>query len=1208
VYLKRLQLIGFKTFAERTQIEFAPGVTAIVGPNGSGKSNIADAILWVLGEQRASAIRGAKLQDVIFSGSALRKPTGLAEVSLTVDNSDGSLPLSFDEITVTRRAYRNGEGEFFINKTPCRLKDIQELFLDTGVGRESYALVNQSEVDAVLSADPQARRPLFEEAAGIHKFRVKKREALRKLEATETNLVRIRDIVREIERQLGPLEAQAEVAIRYNAARERLESLEKNYLIAEIRQVDASLELTKRERAAAAQLAAERTSLLNSAEDRSLTLAQSLAEADNALDDVRARRQAALSRVERLRSDRELAAQRAQGIAAQTDLLKDEIDDLQDRLDSAALRLKTVGDNSGDAQDKIVSTRTRVEMLDAQRRDLLPRIAALRKAEETRRTRAAERDRSRMTLEAELAAITARAGQSGEQEAELTRSVGNASVLIQQTAELQAVREAECGGSRAALQAADLDLSRAELAVQEERDALASTQADLATRQAQMASVRSRLQTLEELEAAHEGYYSGVRAVMQASERGRLTGEYTVVADSFTVPVGLDVAFEVALGGSVQDIIVESESQAKAAIDLLKREHAGRATFLPLSRIRTSASRPDLSGGLTGCLGCAADLARFDPRHRDVIEMLLGRVLVCDTIDGALAVAARARGWSKVVTLAGEVLFPNGAIAGGSSAKASGSLLHRKTEIAALTERTASGAAELSASEQSVSAAQSILQRALKMHSDAIARRSDRLNALNTVERGLEQVVRDLQRLQREHSDAEARLAVVRSDRARAEKLAAERKREILEWDVAAQVEGSEDERGTTGDPSILPMLVESEQKIQEELTLLRIELASAQEKMRGDSQVVELAQSEIGRLQMQRARRIERLEALALEAEGLRGRAGQLGAQDVEADTALAAIESDLSSRQELRRLIAAESLDAQAHARALSEERSEARTAVQAAELKEAKLQMQYSQSAARLLEEYDIAPADALGLDETPFVAPDTPREVGRLRRELRSFGDVNASAAVEYAELRARYDTMSEQQQDAEIAKDKVLAAIREIDDSTRGLFMASFYQVGAAFEVIFQRLMGGGHTELSLTDPDNLLETGVEIAVQAPGKKKQNLLLLSGGERALTAVALLFAFLKVRPAPFCVLDEVDAPLDGVNVERFANLLRDFGKGGQFLIITHNPSTMEAARCWYGVTMQEPGVSRVLSMEAPSEADATRATMEPMSTAVGEAVLA
>jgi chromosome segregation protein len=1198
VHLKRLQLIGFKTFAERTVIEFAPGVTAIVGPNGSGKSNIADAILWVLGEQRASAIRGTKLQDVIFSGSALRKPIGLAEVSLTVDNSDGSIPLSFDEITVTRRAYRNGEGEFFINKTACRLKDIQDLFLDTGVGRESYALVNQSEIDAVLSADPQARRILFEEAAGIHKFRVKKREALRKLELTESNLVRIRDIVREIERQLGPLEIQAEVAVRYNATRERLESLEKSYLVAELRQVNASLDETRADHARASRLAVERTASLREAENRASALAQSLAEADHLLDGVRARHQAALTHLERARADRELALQRGQGAAAQIEMVRAEIDDLRDRLDAASSTLKTVGTQSGEAAESIAENKARIEILDSQRRELLPRIAELRRSEETRMLRIAERERAKIAGEAEIASLQARAAQAREREDELARRVADVARELAGFRAESAARESERAAAATAADQAERNRAAAESDVQAARDSLASLQADVARLQSDAASARTRLQTLQELEAAHEGYFSGVRAVMQASRRSRLAGDYVVVADAFTAPVGLDIAFDVALASSLQDIIVRTEDEAKDAIDLLKRDRAGRATFLPLNRIRPPERRPDIPRGMSGLLGIAADLARYDACYNQVMELLLGRVVICETIDDALAVAERAQGWHRIVTLAGEVLLPSGAISGGFGAKSqAGSLVHRKTEIAELIGQTEANASRIADAEQVAGAAQSELQASVEARGQAASACDEHRKALNAAERVADQIAREVDRLDREHATLSARLVQLKSDRQSAEKMLDERIDAVRA--IAGQAE-MEPDGSAPGQPdtSLLPILVESEQRLQEELVQLRVLLASAQEKARSERQMMESARSEIERIQAQLERRQARLKALADESDGLTDLSAEMADLEAEAAAAVKAVSAELDSGQNRRHRIATEARDAQSAVRLVSEERGEARNAVQSAELREAKLQMQFTQTATRLLDEYDITVADALALPETPPVAPDTPREVARLRRELRAFGDVNAQAAAEYAELRARYDTMYEQLQDAEVAKVKVLAAIREIDDSTRGLFMASFARVAEEFEAIFQRLMGGGRTELTLTDPDNLLETGVDISVQAPGKKKQNLMLLSGGERALTAAALLFAFLKVRPAPFCVLDEVDAPLDGVNVERFTSLLREFGLRDQFLIITHNPSTMEAARCWYGVTMQEPGVSRVLSMEAPRSLEPARAVMEPM----------
>ncbi len=1207
MHLKKLQLTGFKTFAERTTVEFSPGVTAIVGPNGSGKSNISDAILWVLGEQRASAIRGTKLQDVIFSGSALRKATGLAEVSLTVDNADGSLPLAFDEVTITRRAYRSGEGEFFINKTPCRLKDIHELFLDTGVGRESYALVNQSEVDAVLSADPQARRPLFEEAAGIHKFRVKKREALRKLEATEANLVRVRDIVREVERQLGPLERAAEIATRYNEAKSSLESLERNFLIAEVRNVEGQLAAARSDRIKALKQSNDSALHVQAAEERVASLSHTLGEADTRLDGLRARHQAALTHAERIGSEQALSAQRAQSVHSQIEALQAEVGDTEARLEIVKAERNESGGAIKEADGAIHAAQARISLLDGQRKAVLPKIASLRQAEENRRIRVAERERAQIAREAELAQLQARLLQFDDQEQELARRVADLDTILERAAANQVGRKAEQDAAAAKLKEAENALFGADQAVQTAREALHEAQKNVSMLQSDLASLWSRLQTLQELEAAQEGYYSGVRAILQAAQRGRLNGEYKVVADAFTAPAGYDVAFDVALGGSLQDIIVAGEVEAKAGIELLKRERAGRATFLPLSRIRPGGPRPQVPRSLDGYLGCAADLATYDRHYAPAIEMLLGRVLICKTINDAITVADGARGWGKVVTLTGEVLTPNGAMSGGSASKAQGSLLHRKTEIATLTERTQNGRVELADQEGEETAAQDNLRALLVAQQKAQSTRQTAQAASGNVERAQHEAARDQAREEQARKEAGQRLELLRGQRGHAASALDDKQR--LQAAAPNHPSGDDHSEGDATNAALLPSLIEQEQSLQDDLLQLRITLASAQEKARGQAQAARANTGEMERLDHQRARRADRLATLLDESKTLGAGHGDLKAREAQATVELAGLKADLDIQATQRQRVATESREAQIRARAVAEERAQALGAAQAAELKEARLQMQQGQSAQRLLDEYDCTVADALAQPSTPKVAADTPREVARLRRELRAFGEVNTGAAAEYAELKARYDSTSAQQRDAEIAKDKVLVAIREIDDSTRGLFMDSFDKVGVEFEKIFQRLMGGGHTELSLTDPDNLLETGVEIAVQAPGKKKQNLLLLSGGERALTATALLFAFLKVRPAPFCVMDEVDAPLDGVNVERFAALLSDFGKEGQFLVITHNPSTMEAARCWYGITMQEPGVSRVLSMEAPAVAEngasTSRATMEPMNAVVASA---
>ncbi|MGO8672588.1 MAG: chromosome segregation protein SMC [Capsulimonadaceae bacterium] len=1184
MHLKRLYLRGFKTFADKTTIDFSQGVTAVVGPNGSGKSNVADAILWVLGEQKASAVRGTSAKDVIFSGSDRRRPMGMAEVSLTVDNSDGTLPVEFSEVTITRRAYRTGEGEFFINKVPCRLKDIYELFLDTGVGREAYSLVNQSEIDAVLSVNPEDRRGLFEEAAGIKKYRVKKREALRKLDATDQNLQRVRDILGEIEERIEPLRQEAERAGQYLRLRDRLRQIETNLLIVDLRSADTELSAARRAREAERERVAEQEDAILAARARTADLTDALAAAEKTLDEVRGQHQQAISDAERAESRRALAAQRVAGLEASLGLHAQEIETLGARrerllgeiaqvsaeLDGAALAQSEVQARSAEKQETLLA--------------LTGRIADLTRHVERRRAEASALARQHAARQADLARAEARVA---EMEAGLPALQAESKRL--EALAMQAREEAE-------LAATAIVSARDELATAEQGFAAAREAHDNARRtvhaiqqeqhdlHAKAVSLGSRRRALKDLEDAQEGYYAGVKAVTDAVRRGKLSGKYTVVADAFTIPAGYEVAFETALGGSVQDIVTGTEAEAKAAIHYLYESRLGRATFLPLDRLRPSRDSLDLgrAAGMRGVVGAALDLISFDSYFRPALEVLLGRVFVCEDLDSATEASRVARGWSRIVTMTGDIVSPSGALTGGRQAgRAAGQLLGRKTEIAGLArELQAADAAEIACRERLAAA-----ERGRDVAESGLA---DRQSAREAAQLAVNESVR-----KSEFSVSQSRRAADQLDqilrRVDTSQIALARAREhaaaAAEAMQSAGLETADADDAMAAETQLIAKLTAERESLQADATSARVDLATQSEKVLSLTRALRGARADLDLVEGQQAQKAEQSRVAHEEREDLLARSAVRDSEVERAADELVRTRDRLKQQTELRQGLAGDAREAAAGLRRLEDAHAAALEVIHKSDLRETRLEMQRTQLAGRLMEEYEMDAADAIALDKDPEVTDGSPQEVSRLRRELRLMGDVNTGAVEEYDEVSGRFDFLTEQQGDLEGARGKLLDAIKDIDDSTRQVFFDTFQAVGAAFNEIFTRLFRGGRTDLVLTDPEDILETGIDIMVQPPGKKRQNLQLLSGGERALTAAALLFAFLKVKPSPFCVLDEVDAPLDGANVERFSELLAEFGLRSQFIIITHNPTTMEAAPVWYGITMQEPGISRVLSMQAP-----------------------
>ena len=1182
--LKKLQLQGFKTFADKTEIEFAEGVTAIVGPNGSGKSNLGDAVLWVLGEQKASALRGAKASDVIFSGSEGRRASGMAEVSLTVDNSDGGLPLDFGEVVITRRTYRTGEGEYFLNKTPCRLKDIYELFLDTGVGRESYSLVNQGQIDAVLSVNAEDRRGLFEEAAGIKKYRVKKREALRKLEATETNLLRVRDIQSEIVGRVEPLRRQAERAETHQRLTGRLKAIESSLLICDLRFAALQLETAKqaREEQQAAALAYGKR--LADAEAEAQDIAARHADAEAALDACRSALGAAATAAERAESGRALAVQRADGLRQAQRLLAGELEELGERQGRLARQVTGLEAELAEVRTQEADLRRDVNARQAAVSALGERIAGL--------TRQAERRRAEsLTLARSQAAREADAARAGARVSELETALPALTAETERLAAAARELGVEADVARTAASSAKTVLEDADAAAMDAlgrrdgaRAAAQTAQAGAQAAQSAAVALSTRLRTLQELEAAQEGYFAGVKSVFEAKKHGALLGEFTVVADSFRTPAGFEVALETALAASLQDIITDTEEAAKAAIAYLHEHRAGRATFLPLNRMRPGRDTLDLRDveSRSGVLGAALEIITFEPKFRPALEVLLGRVFICETLDDALRASVIAKGWNRIVTRTGEIVLPTGALSGGRQAGRTANILGRKTEITAGQSELAAKEKALETARKALSQAEAAREAAERVLSEAQSAKQSAAGAKADAERRAERAVQEARRAEDAHAQgirrSESALATLVQARDHAARMASALASGTVETTGADDIQAAEAEQ--------LALLTIERDGLQAALTSVRIELATVSEKGSSLDRALRSASSDLGSLAEQEERRTRQAASGAEEIAALTLQADAREQEVIEARAAQSAAQIALEVQTAARQALLGESYAANAKMRSLGEARAKALEAVHKNEVQEARLGTQRDTLAGRLWDEYEVSLADALALDEDPEVSNGAPAEVARLRRELRGLGDVNPAAIAEYEEVRARHEFLLTQAADLEESRAKILAAIQEIDEGTRGVFLETFQAVGAAFETLFTRLFGGGKTELVLTMPNDILETGVDILVQPPGKKRQNLALLSGGERALTAAALLFAFLYVKPSPFCVLDEVDAPLDGANVERFADLLREFGLKTQMIVITHNPTTMEAAPVWYGVTMSSPGTSRVLGMQVPA----------------------
>jgi chromosome segregation protein len=1180
--LKRLNLAGFKTFADKTEIEFGEGMTAVVGPNGCGKSNVADALLWVMGEQNPRLLRGAEGRDVIFSGTDKRRQLGMAEVRLTVDNEDRSLPVEYSEVTVTRRVYRSGESYFAINNTACRLKDIVELFLDTGVGKGAYSFVTQTEIDAVLSAKAEDRRELFEEAAGIKKYRVKKREAVRKLEQAEGHLTRVRDIVHELEQQREPLCRQAEQARRYLELTARLQQIEIDLLVAEAQKADYELYAASRDRELATGAIDALSQEITEGETEADLLRSELAAADASLEEAAAERARRRSAVERAESRLQVAIERGKGAEQSAEALDGELKELAGRIAGLVREEEQFVQASGKAETAEAEKRQALHTARGRLAELEKALAAANRLGQDRQGAIRRLSEERSKRESALAACT---GRLQETEDRLVRLRTEREALEARAAEaatrLQTARQAAESLTQART-AADQARTAAAADRRAQQDVHAQSRLALDAARRKLAERESRLATLRELQQSGEGFYQGVRALLTAVRKGALKGAYLPVVDLFSVPEGLRVAVEVALGGSAQDVVCETEREARDAIEWLKRERAGRATFLALPMLRPSTAL-EVRDRPVGFLGVAADLVGFEPKHDPVARLLLGRVAVFESMESAIAASRRMQGWSRIVTLEGELITPGGAMTGGSLQGRGAHLVGRKGEIDDLSRAIPGIRAEAEAAANSIDACASRVAAAERALDAAGVAHSQSQAQLAAAESDVRSAEREDTRVRAELADFGAevtRLTNARQTLAReadewTAALAAHREQDTNLDDAlgAAQAEAQRlsDERDTARSDAV--GLEVEVGRTAEKRSGLRRSLAAAQEGLRQAraSQAAKQTAREMagGRYasseEEQRAILIEREEAQRLGAD---------------ADAAWDAARSHRAG-------LAQQSAEAGTALRAATAKREELRRDLHDAELRFARMEVRLAQTSERLMEEYSIEIKDALARPDPGPMERNVVNEVARLRREVRSMGQVNTGAVEEYDRLSERCAFLVEQRGDLEKARESLLGTITEIDDSTRGVFMETFEAVTTEFALLFERLFGGGSTRLTLSNPDDVLETGIEVFAQPPGKKPQHLSLLSGGERALTATALLFAFMAVRPSPFVVLDEVDAPLDGPNVEKFVKLVADFSDRTQFLVITHNPVTMEHAPRWYGVTMQEAGVSRVLSYRVPSD---------------------
>ena len=1175
--LKSLILQGFKSFPDRTEIKFLGGMTAIVGPNGSGKSNISDAIRWVLGEQSSRSLRGAKMEDVIFGGTAKRGPVGFAEVSLILDNSTGVFRSPFTEIMVTRRYYRSGESEYYLGKKHCRLRDIRELFMDTGLGLDGYSSIGQGRIDEILSLRSEDRRGVFEEAAGITKFRVRKEEAERRLAATEDNLTRIRDLYEELGRQLEPLEKQAEKTEKFLVLRDELrvlevslwlEQLERLKSEAEKRSRDAEvcrrqLENAKSEQERRYQQAEQLTADLHGIDRETEALRTSLREAES-------REAGQASRIAVLRANLENCRANLERVHRENEERAKQAEKLAEQFSAQETRIAELEQSSAEARERLAAQEDRL----AQHREAEgAAAAALERAEQARA--AAQNEQHTLALE-RTAAQTGLAGMDGQQD-DLHRALENAGDRLKAVQEEQSAFESRVSAGQTALRQAQAQAGEADAALRQAKadaDALGT-----ALRQAESAltDARNRAAMLRDMQRDYDGFARSVRSVMQQAGRGRLSGVHGPVSALLSTENRFVTAIDTALGASASSIVVGSAEDGRACIEYLRRTDGGRATFLPLDTIRPSTLRESGLDRERGCCGTADTLVQFDETYGAVVRSLLARTVVCENMDAALALA-RSRGHRfRIVTLDGQIIQPGGAMTGGSASRGTGALA-RAGRLRAAEEQAERCEAARKTAEQRFRAAEKRLhacETACETQNAALRRQAEAQAALAAA--------------------CTQHRALLGSAQARQEELMQQQRSMEAEKQRSAEVLASFDAREAQAGTQ----LRDAETRVQicrDALARLRTEAAEQEAQLAGQRTALTRTEAELSG----EKRALEQMRALRCETDaGLSSAADSIKRYECECERMQdeLAEEKAAHERSETLTRTLREQLEQTGKRREQVEER---RTAVRRdtqdageqilgmereasrLENRAGQLKAEEAQLLGRMWESYELTPTPAAALAQ-PLDDPAAARErAHELRGEIRALGSVNPDAVEEYRRVRERYAFMGGQKDDLERAQRELYRVIDRLTVNMKEIFASEFARLNVLFGQTFREIFGGGHAELALADTSDILSCGIDIRVSPPGKAVKTITLLSGGEKAFVAITLYFAILKLRPAPFCVLDEIEAALDDVNVQRYAKYIRKLTDFTQFIVITHRRGTMEEADMLYGVTMQEQGVSKLLML--------------------------
>ena len=1179
MYLKRLELQGFKSFADKTVLEFMPGITSVIGPNGSGKSNISDAIRWVLGEQSMKSLRGSKSMDIIFAGTENRKSLGFAEASLIFDNADGLLPIEYSEVVVTRKVYRSGETGYYINKTPCRLKDVLELFMDTGIGKDGYSIIGQGKIDEILSNKSEDRRHIFEEAAGIVKYRARKEETEKKLEQTKLNLLRINDILSEIEQNLEPLRNQSDKAKKFLSLKEELKEIEIGLFLYNIEKYKQNLE----------QIAQDEeimNSTLNQEEGKLEKISILKEELKSAIDELTIEIEKTQNigfesqhEIERINSEINVAKAKIENNAENIERFKKEIEENTSRIQE----LTEEKEQKNKRKESLKQNKERFEKELHEKEDELKKITEKLsekelEIEEKKRT-VEQNTETKYEYQTQISTLNANKENLEKRKKQLNQEISSTISELDNTRfkkeeiskEFQKIQN-----NRNQLLASLEEISSKK---QENEAIVKDYETRINTLSSEMRIKDSKLKFLIETEKEKEGYIKSVKDLLKACENIKELGKgmHGVLANIITVPEEYQTAIEMCLGASLQNIVTDTEQDAKKLVEYLKENNLGRASFLPLTAVK--GKRLDkIRSKEKGIIGIASDLIEFDKKYEQIILNLLGRTVIVDTMQTAIAVA-KLEGYAyKIITLQGDIINPSGLMTGGSVSKKTVNILGRSREIEKLEKDIKELKQKIAKIEQEkedyISSNEDIVEevQALEgaMQEIEITYATEKQRVIS-IDENIERLTNKLKKSREEVANIEAQIEKILEEKEKKQSEIEEltKTNTTLSQEINEYAELNKDNQKYIDDLNV-------------DITDLKISVSSFDESEVSIVELEERIQEEIDKNKESSKNKEQQIEQIKVDNQNLE--------QDIKnLEQKIAKIKEDVQNSGETIEKLKAQRTEKNERLTIKEEEQTaqfklleDLKGQIVKLDVKKTKTEEDLNDVINKMWDEYELTPNVVKDYKKPENVA-NTQKRVNNLRADIRDLGSVNVDSIEEYTNLKNRYDFMCEQRLDLENTTAKLRNVIADMTGIMKEQFKAKFELINNNFKEVFSELFGGGKAEITLTDEENILECGIDITVQPPGKKLQNMMLLSGGEKAFTAIALLFAILKINPAPFCVLDEIEAALDDVNVYRYAEYLKKFSNNTQFLIITHRKGTMEAADTVYGVTMEEKGISKLLSMK-------------------------